>query len=177
MPCENDQGNSMSLRISLFQFVLIFLLSSCLIHGQDYKKSIGLRLGSPVSISYKTFQNESTAIEVFWSFKSYSEQKWHALSGAVQRHGDITFIDVEDLNWYYGAGVSVHFWSLRAGVKDENLPSSSIGFNGFLGLEYTFPNRSFTVSLDWIPTWHINGIDKGLAFGFGTLAMRYILTK
>ena len=157
--------------------VLLFIFAGyCPLNGQDYDKAIGMRLGSPVSISYKTFHTEKLAFEVFWSFKSYSNRKWHALSGAVQQYKTVDFIDVEDLNWYYGGGVSVYFWSSRAGAAPEELPTSSIGINGYLGLEYTFPSRPFAVSLDWIPTWYINGIDRGLTYGFGSLGVRYIIT-
>jgi hypothetical protein len=155
------------------QFLLFLLLLTCtLSFGQNYKSAVGLRLGSPVSATYKTFLNESAAVEVYGSFKSYSTHSWFALSGAYQIHKDIA--EVDNLQWYYGGGLSIYFWSFDSGfIGDFN--STSIGINGYLGLEYTFDGTPISVSADWVPTFFLNGFGDGFSGGFGSLAVRYVL--
>ena len=155
--------------------ILFFACVSFSLTAQEYNSAIGMRLGSPLSISYKTFINDQDAIEVFGSFKSFSSYSWFALSGAYQKHNDVGFVDVENLKWYYGGGLSLYFWSFQSNFIIKNGSGTSIGVNGYLGLEYTFPNNPFSVSLDWTPTLFLNGFSRGFNGQFGSIAVRYIL--
>ena len=128
---------------SLF-LLLIFALPS---QAQNYKSAVGARLGSPISLSYKTFLNESSAIEVYASIRSFSGYSWISLSGAYQIHKPIN--DVSGLNYYYGAGASVYFWNFDF---DGDNATTTLGVQGYLGLDYTFADTPINITIDWIPT-------------------------
>jgi outer membrane protein W len=80
---------------------------------------------------------------------------------------------LDGLNWYYGAGLSVYFWRFE---DITNLSSSSsLGLQGYVGLDYTFKKSPINVTLDWTPTFFINGFTSGLGTRFGGLGIRYTL--
>ena len=147
------------------------------LQGQDYQKAIGLRLGYPVSATYKQFLNGSNnAVEVFVSYRSEKVfnygWSWIGLGGGYQVHNDIESVD--GLQWYYGGGASIYFWSYDdefSGFDDE--ASLSFGVLGFLGLDYKFANAPVNLSLDWVPTFFINGYGNGFGADNGALAVRY----
>ena len=156
--------------------ILFTFLMTCLFtlntQAQNYDSAVGLRLGSPLSASYKTFLNESSAIEAFASFRSFSGYSWFALNGAYQIHKPIDSID--GLNYYYGAGAGVYFWSFDF---DGDNATTTLGIQGYLGLDYTFKDAPINITVDWIPTIFINGFTSGFGAGFGSLGVRYTLGR
>ncbi len=140
--------------------------------AQNYKSAAGLRLGSPLSASYKTFLNESNAIEAFASFRSFSGYSWFALNGAYQIHKPISSVD--GLNYYYGAGAGVYFWSFDFIDSSE---TTTIGIQGYLGLDYTFEDTPINLTVDWIPTYFLSGFSSGFGGGFGSLGIRYTFSR
>jgi hypothetical protein len=148
------------------------------LQGQDYQSAIGLRLGYPLSVSYKTFLNDSNnALELFVNFRSEKVfgYGWTRIGagGAYQVHNDIEA--VEGLQWYYGGGASVYFWSFDNGYDFGDDASVSIGIQGYLGLDYKFANAPVNLSLDWVPTFFLNGFGNGFGADNGALAVRYTL--
>jgi hypothetical protein len=77
--------------------------------AQDYKSAVGLRLGSPLAVSYKTFISESSAIEGYVGYRGFSGFSWITINGAYQIHNDISSVD--GLQWYYGGGAGVQLWN------------------------------------------------------------------
>lgn len=140
--------------------------------AQNYTSAIGLRLGYPLSISYKHFLNENGAIEVFGGFRSYSGYGWFNVGGLYQYHKPIEGVD--GLNWYFGGGASIFFWNYDNDFLDAG-SSTSIGILGNLGLDYKFENAPINVSVDWVPTFFVNGYGSGFGGGYGALAVRYVL--
>jgi hypothetical protein len=144
-------------------------------YSQNYKSAIGLRLGYPVSVSYKHFISEPGAIEGFLGFRSYSGYSWVNVGATYQHHFAIP--DVDGLSWYVGGGASVFFWNDKddffAGNDDFN--STSFGILGVLGLDYKFPSAPINLSVDWMPTIFINGYGSGFGGGYGALSARYVL--
>ncbi|HRO08228.1 MAG TPA: hypothetical protein PK611_08455 [Saprospiraceae bacterium] len=153
---------------TVLAFVFLFSVSS---YAQDYKSAIGLRFGYPLSASYKTFLSEKGAFEGVAGFRSFSGYSWFNIGAYYQVHNDIG--SVNGLKWYYGAGANVYFWSYDTGFAGDG--STSIGISGVLGLDYKFANIPLNVSVDWIPTYFINGYGSGFAGGYGALAARYVL--
>lgn len=158
-----------------FLLGLFLALSSLRTDAQDYKSAIGLRLGYPVSLSYKTFISEPGAIEGVLGFRGYSYYSWLNLSAFYQHHFPITSVD--GLKWYVGGGASVYYWNYDNDFYPNNdFNSISFGIHGVIGLDYKFANIPLNLSLDWIPTVGFGGEFLG-GFGgsYGALSVRYVL--
>jgi len=153
-------------------FMLCFLLSG---QAQSYQKAVGVRLGYPLSLSYKTFINEKSAIEVFAGTRGFSGYRWVSLSGAYQIHQPLSAANTEGLNFYYGAGVSVFFWSFDSDLIDD--ATTTIGLQGYLGLDYSLKNTPINLTVDWIPTFFIGGYGAGFGAGYGSIGIRYLLAQ
>ena len=143
--------------------------------AQDYSSAVGLRFGYPLSVSYKTFLNETNAVEAYVGFRGYGSFSWFSINGAYQIHNDIESVD--GLQWYYGGGAGVQFWSY------DFLAESSTTFSlaGYLGLQYTFVDAPVSLTLDWVPTVFL-GDNFGVGFntfgaGYGALGARYTLGR
>ncbi len=165
-------------RLRLFVLTLFCCgLAFSSLQAQDYQKAIGLRLGYPVSISYKMFINNSNnAIEAFVNYRSQKvfSYGWTriGLGGAYQVHNPISSVD--GLQWYYGGGASVYFWTYDDGFADyADEANLSLGIQGYLGLDYKFANAPVNLSLDWVPTFYISGYGDGFGADNGALAVRY----
>lgn len=162
------------------RLILLFLLTASLCvsqnsYAQDYSSAIGLRLGYPLSLSYKTFLNDQGAVEVFGGIRGFSTYSWVNIGGAYQHHQDIS--GVEGLNWYIGGGASVFFWNFKDSFFGDNSSSTTFGILGNIGLDYTFPETPINVSVDWMPIYFINGFGNGFGGGYGGLAIRYVLGR
>lgn len=143
--------------------------------AQTYNKAIGARLGYPLSVSYKTFLNESSAVEVFAGTRGFSGYRWISLSGAYQIHKPLSAAKTDGLNFYYGAGASLYLWSFDSDLVDES--TTTVGVQGYLGLDYSLKNSPINITVDWIPTFFIGGFGAGFGAGYGSLGVRYILSR
>ncbi len=158
-------------------FVLAFVfgtLYSNNISAQDYNSAIGLRLGSPIAASYKTFLNEAGAIELFVGFRSHGIIGFRSNSvyfgGLYQHHFDIPA--VEGLRWYIGGGVAGQLYSYSfTNTTDFYL---NIALNG--GAEYTFADIPLALSVDYVPLIGIIG-GGGFYGGWASFNARYILNR
>lgn len=141
-----------------------------------YKTAIGVRLGSPLSVSLKHFLAESIAVEGYIGTRGYSFYRWTNISAAVQIHKPLTFEgEIEGLSYYYGVGGSAFFWNYNDGFIATSLGTTTFGVQGYLGLDYGFENLPINLSLDWIPTFFVGDVALGSSFGagYGTLGVRY----
>ena len=161
----------MKMKTKFFSVVLMMFLFASLSQAQDYKSAIGLRFGYPLSISYKTFVSEKGAFEGVAGFRSFSGYSWFNVGAYYQHNNEIA--SVNGLKWYYGAGANIYFWSYDTGFVGDG--STSIGISGVLGLDYKFADIPLNVSVDWIPTYFVNGFGSGFGGGYGALAGRYTL--
>ncbi len=157
-------------------FSLLFVLGfASQVRAQDYKSAIGLRLGYPISVTYKTFLTESNALEVYAGYRGYSGiYSYFAIGALYEIHKPFT--DVEGLHWYYGGGASVQFYSYDNYyfVGLDNGGSFGVGISGVIGLDYKFADAPFNLSLDFMPTFRIGGWDDGY-YSWGALSARYVL--
>jgi hypothetical protein len=161
------------MKTKILPVVLLMFLFVGVSQAQDYKTAIGLRLGYPLSASYKTFLSDRGAFEGVLGFRGYAGYSWINIGAYYQLHNDIP--SVKNLRWYYGAGANIYFWSYDAGFAGGS--STSIGISGVLGLDYKFEDIPLNVSVDWIPTYFLNGYGSGFGGGYGGLAVRYVLGK
>ncbi len=161
-------------KITLVLAALLFAGAS---FAQDYKNSIGIRLGSGyydvASVAFKTFISEPAALEFDLGVRPHSiaGYSWTnvALSGAYQHHFPIG--NVEGFKWFVGGGAI-----LSNTFSDDDLYKGfSLGIFPTGGVDYKLKNAPFAFSADIRPTVHIvNG--AGYYNGFyanGGLTARY----
>ena len=166
-------------KIIVFSFLLTLLFCATTSHAQDFKSAVGVRFGYPLSVSYKMFLSESSAVEVYAGTRGYNagfgvKYRWYSVSGAYQIHKPLSIGDIEGLQYYYGAGVSVFFWTFDF---DTDTNSTTFGLQGYSGLSYTFDEKPINISIDWVPTYFFNGYNiSGFGAGYGSLAVRYVLS-
>lgn len=160
--------------------LLILLLAGLFIGqaelaGQAYGSAVGLRLGSPLSVSFKKFLTEENALELYVGTRGYSSFRWVSANAAWQKHKAIDGAD--GLEYYFGFGAGVQFWTYD--FLEES--STTFSVSGYGGLQYTFANAPFSLSIDWVPTFFV-GENFGAGFNtfgysYGALAARYILGR
>lgn len=163
---------------SLIPFLVLLFLLSGTIQAQEYKSAIGARLGSPLSASFKINLSEQNAIEAYAGYVGDSGFNWISASGAFLLHNDIS--DVEGFRWYYGGGAGLVFWNYQDDFFfEDNLSSLGFTISGYLGLEYTFAEAPVNLTIDWAPTYIISefGLGAGFGAGYGSLGVRYVLSR
>ncbi len=167
----------MQAKVYLLFAILLILSGSAA--AQNYDFAVGARLGYPLSASAKKFITEQGAIEGYIGFRGYTGYNWVSISAAYQQHQALDVEDLTGLNWYYGAGATVYFWSFNDSfLSSENYNSSSLGVQGYLGLEYTFTDDiPLSISLDWVPTIFFNSYTSGFGAGYGSVGVRYVLKE
>lgn len=169
-----------------FLYLFVFLCS-CLIGSQlqaqdTYKSAIGVRLGSPLSASFKTFINDQSALEAFVNYRSddvFANVGWRrfGVGAAWQKHDDLGIDGLENLSWYYGAGLSAYFWSWTDDNFFSDYSDMTFGLQLYVGLDYAFDDVPVNISLDWVPSYFINGYVSGFGGRSGALSVRYIFAR
>lgn len=167
-------------RFTLFVVLAVAFCSTSLTGQSLYQSSVGLRLGYPVSVTYKTFLGGgNNAVEAFASYRSrnvLSNFGWTSIGvgAGYQIHSPIESVD--GLQWYYGGGAALFFFSYDDGFEGfADQATLSAGILGFLGLDYAFADAPVNISLDWVPVFSFGGYGSGFGGGRGALAVRYIL--
>ncbi len=153
--------------------ILTFSLFGFQSHAQQFKTAIGARLGSPLSISFKTHINESNAIELIAGRRGYTGYGWWNVGAAYQIHKPLEIGDIDGLQYYFGVGASAFFWNYDDVFFDET--TTSMGIQGYLGAQYTFENTRISVTTDWIPTYFVSSFIAGFGGGYGGVGIRYVL--
>ncbi len=150
-----------------FLVVLVALFLSITAFSQEYKNSIGVKLGYDMSIDYKHNLSESNFINtgtsfLFWGafgLRAYGFYNWN-----------FPIRSVDGLSWYVGPGAYVGFF----------MNSQYLGFDGsinaMIGLEYKLRNIPLAFSFDWAPGLRITTYLPhyvGFAYGCGGLGIKY----
>lgn len=167
------------MKIKLSALVLSMSLLFCVSGSAQefYSSAVGLRLGYPASISYKTFISDHAALEGYVGLRSWGFGNFINISGAYQHHMPID--EVDGLQWYVGGGASVYFWSYDDVFFDERYSSTNFGIQGYVGLDYAFKDAPVNLTLDWVPTFFLGGTlnINTFGYGYGSLGVRYILGR
>ena len=157
---------------NLFSFLILLSIS----YNANSQTAAGVRLGSPLSISLKHFINDSHALEAYVGTRGSFGYRWYTISGAYQIHKPLLEDEIEGLQYYFGGGASVLFWTFDFG--GEGFSSTTFAAQGYLGLNYVFEKVPINVSVDWIPTVLLgNGFTTGFGAGYGSLGVRYVFSK
>lgn len=158
-----------------FTLALAALLVAGASQAQDYKNSIGIRLGNGhydvVGVAFKTFIKAPAALEFDLGFNPDSrgsvDMTSVSFSGAYQHHFPIGTID--GFKWFVGGGAVL-----------ANTFSDFDGYDGFSagifptgGVDYKLKNAPFAFSADVRPTIHVvkgSYYDNGVYFNGGVTA-------
>lgn len=158
--------------VLLFSMIFVFALANQA-NAQNYQSAIGLRLGSPLAVSYKFFVSEPAAFELYLGYRSYGVGYTFLNPGAMyQYHWPINGVD--GLSWYVGGGASLYLYNFKDNYC-SGCDGLAFGVNGALGLDYKFADAPINLSADWLPTIVIAGDFSGFGGGYGALAARYTL--
>jgi hypothetical protein len=139
-------------------------------NAQEYKTSLGLRVGQPYGLSIKHFLSEKNAIEgimgssISWGGFTitglYEFEKWTG--------------EYPGLNWFWGFGAHVGFWDAGTNPHVDNTYSGSVlGVDGIVGLEYTFDEIPLNLAVDLMPTLNLFG-STGWGGINGAVTVRYV---
>ena len=173
-------------KLRLLSLVLLLLGSVSLsAQTQRYKSGIGLKLGYPNLIAYKTFLGESAhAFELSVGARRYSSRNnWVVIGAGYLIHKDfdrllpaVDFPETENISVYFGAGASVYLWSYRYDSDRNSYGSTSLGIQAYLGAEYRFEELPLVIGLEYAPTFSLRNTYYGrLGWGYGTFTVRYVL--
>jgi hypothetical protein len=129
----------------------VFLSFGC-VFSQHYKSAVGLKGGyhfnGGASLNAKHFLKGSTAIEGIVGGGSNS----FCLEGLFEKNAILT----DGIEWYWGAGADLGFFTgdyyrTYNGIK-ESYSGAFGGFDGVLGVEYTFEDFPLNIAFDMGPT-------------------------
>ena len=137
-------------------------------HAQDYGTGIGFRGGLSNGLTVKHFISEQNALEGILS------TRWGGfnITGLYEIHAQA--FDTPGLKWYYGVGGHLGFWDGNNNPWfDDNDSYTVIGIDGIIGLEYSFADIPFNISLDYKPGFNIVGY-SGFWGDEAALSFRYI---
>lgn len=153
------------------KFLLVLFLSiafSSVTIAQDYRTGIGLRAGVPYGLTVKHFLTKSNALEGILA------SRWGGFIITGLYENEHWTGEYPGLNWYWGFGAHVGFWSVGANPRvDETYSGAVIGADAILGLEYTFDEIPLNLSLDILPTFNLIGY-SGWGGINGALSIRYV---
>jgi hypothetical protein len=136
--------------------------------GQDYRTSLGLRVGFPYGVTVKHFLNKTNAIE------GVLASSWGGFVITGLYENEHWTGQYPGLNWFWGVGAHAGFWDAnRNPYIDETYVGSVIGVDAILGLEYTFDEIPLNLSLDILPSLNLIG-QTGWGGIFGGLSVRYV---
>ncbi len=147
----------------IITLVSVFVFGVSALSAQNYSSSVGLRLGTSIGASYKTYMSTERAFEGILDLDIFEDNVMKLnLTGIYQFVFDT---DITGLNFYAGPGLSAGVY-----LGDEN--GVLLAINGMAGVEYKIKNSPVSLSLDWNPKVQIitNAGFKPSNFG---LTVRY----
>jgi opacity protein-like surface antigen len=153
------------------KFLIVIAMMVCMAtyaQANDYNTAIGVRGGLYNGLTIKHFMKSNVAVEgiITTRWQGYN------VTGLYEIHAPA--FDTRRLKWYYGIGGHIGFWDgndVHWGKKDENY--TVIGVDGILGLEYSFKEIPFNVSLDWKPAFDLIGYSHFWGDG-GAFSVRFM---
>lgn len=131
--------------------------------AQNYDRSIGLRLGTTIGASYKSYLSQQKAVEAILDLDIFDKDLMKL--NVTGLYEFVFETDAEGLNFYAGPGIS-------AGIYLGDSNGLMLAINGVAGVEYKFPNTPVSISLDWNPKVQIITNAGFKPAGFG-LTLRY----
>ena len=167
----------------LILFLLSLLCTSPLL-AQHKDWGGGVRLGDPVGVSVKKYLSRQRAVEVnvgrTWGYnysnafyrhsnydRDFYDYEWHRLRSSVSLQGryllhkDLRLKELPGLDWYYGLGAQLRFFSVdyryryyptlekrQSITQVDRVTHTDIGLDGIIGLEYSWREVPISVFAD-----------------------------
>ena len=156
----------------LYIICLLLFLSSANLSAQDYKHSIGIKVGSPFGITYKGFMNETEALEAMFTFWPNGPR----FTGLYERQKGLKN---PKFAFYYGAGAHVQLYSFNSYGVSENYKLSTHGGLGFgieavVGLEYKMRKAPFLFDLNFKPNFEFTIFGESVLNYDPSITFRYM---
>lgn len=156
---------------------IILPLVTCLLcicsqqsHAQGRDHALGVRLGPYLGVTYQNYMSDEAVLELIFA----SRWKGVSFTGLYEIHKDS--FDIEGLQWYYGGGGHIGFYSYHNNGRYWNDGDSGsmtvIGVDGILGIEYFIGGAPIQLSLDWKPAFSLVGY-TGFEGDNGALSVRF----
>lgn len=137
----------------------------------SYKNAIGIKPNRYNAISSKHFLRNNKAFEAL----VYLSDADLRFTGLYEVHHK--FPGLKGLQFYYGAGAHIGFWSEYWKAMFPDLPHGAvIGPDGIAGLDCKITGAPINISLDWQPSYNITGYKK-FETARGGVALRYTFTN
>jgi len=148
--------------------VAFALLLSSVSFGQDYRTSLGLRLGYPYGLTVKQFLSKTNALEGILA------SSWGGFVVTGLYENEHWTGQYPGLNWFWGVGAHAGFWDAidHPNIDDDHI-GSIIGADFIIGLEYTFDELPVNLSIDLLPTFNLIGY-TGWGGLNGAISARYV---
>lgn len=156
------------------------ILSTTSVVAQQKNWGIGVRFGDPLGLSIKKYLPRQKALEfnigrtlgynysnAFYRNNKYDRDfynyEWHqprssvSLQGRYLVHKNLRMSEVPGLEWYYGGGAQLRFFSVdyryeyynafdrKWRTRTERVTQTDIGLDGIIGLEYSWREVPITV--------------------------------
>lgn len=142
-------------KFTLLLVTVLFVGSS---YAQDYKNSIGIRLGSghydAVAVAFKTFISQPGALEFDLGFNGGKHAGYRrtnaSFSGTYQHHFPIA--NIQGFKWFVGGGAVLSNTFID---RDDIDGGFNVGIYPTGGVDYKLKNAPFAFSADIRPTFHI----------------------
>jgi hypothetical protein len=135
-----------------------------------YTNAVGLKALYGVAVTGKHFFDDRQAVEVIAGFRSFYDSREVNVTALYQYHTEIPVL--EGLRWYIGGGGTALFYSYNNYYNGNTSVNSVFGVAGVGGVEYKFKNIPLAVSVDWLPTYILNG-NSGFVPDSGGAGVKY----
>jgi hypothetical protein len=144
--------------------IVSLLVFSGLYAKAQYQHSIGISIGMPAGIVYKTFTNDTRA----WEIAAGTNREFGGFTALYEIHKPL----IKNTLWYFGPGAMVGAW-----VGRIHSFGPLVSVQGGLGMEFQ-PDIPLAFSLDFRPNILLFGdapdFSNGIFFYTGQVAVRYI---
>lgn len=136
---------------SKFLILILLTVLTVTVNAQPYKTALGVRFGPFNGVTVKHFVSDRNALEGLASFR------WGGfmVTGLYEWQNGIR--GASGLDYYLGLGAHVGTWNTGSYYRTK-YPDydnyTTVGLDFIAGLEYTFAEAPFNVSLDWKPAFN-----------------------
>ncbi len=152
-------------RILILCISLLFAIKTYAQEKDGYHNSIGLSLGLPAGINFKSFIGSKSAIDLVGGIRLGSDFSDQWFTAIYQCHQNLK---TEGVRLYYGGG----FTALHSKLGGS---SFGLGLNANIGIEYKFPDAPFVFAADWSPLYWLRGHTDGIDLQSGAVKVRYVI--
>jgi hypothetical protein len=147
--------------------VILTVLFSGFVFGQEYKTGIGIRAGFSSGLTIKHFINRKAAVE------GLLKSRWQGFDITGLYEVQAKAFDVDHLDWFYGGGAHIGFYNgSHAYWGDNGVAYTIVGIDGIIGLEYSFSDIPINIGIDWKPALNLVGY-TGI-WSEGALSVRFV---